>query len=295
MGQAGILSNGVHSHSRQGNTASGQIYQGKEARAAIVGRLAGWAKAQVFATQVADFCRDALRFHESSSLRSSLYEINLRHNPVGLRYVQVALQLGTSRTAESLSHELLHLGLSMAGRPLPESIYVPPGLVSYARHLIGIQAIVYNLLEHELIHGAFRFLGFDQTRFLTDLPAPPDYEEIAVLSSTTCTEAVWFPWWCSEYLRYWLSARHGLGNVASVYAERALCWGSRLYPSLREAVRQITGMVQSGVLIDRDLYPGSVNRLLQVMRLPGYSEWVVLKPADGGGPSVCEWRSEDHE
>jgi hypothetical protein len=263
-------------------------YRGRDAEAAILRRLSGRAGPQNLAVRIAGFFGDTLRLHESPALSSSLYEISYCQNPVGLRRALVKLQLGTGRTAESLSHELLHLGLAMDGYPRPESIFVPRRLALYAVHLISMQSIVNNLLEHEVIFDAFCRLGFDETKFLTDLPVPPNYEEIVAISlpSSTRAEMLEFSWWCLEFFRHWLSSRHGLGSAASAHADSALYWGMKVYPPLEEAVRQIVATVESGMLRNNGVYATCVNRVLQIMRLPGYSEWVIIKAGSEGEPCV---------
>jgi hypothetical protein len=268
----------------------GKGYTGDAARRAIARRLVGKAESQAFAAQICDFYGNALWFKESRVLPASFFEVSLSRNPLSLRYALVRLQLGTARTTESLSHELLHLGLAVSGYPLPASGFMPPELAPYARHLIAIQAIAHNLLQHELIFGGFCCLGFEATQFLADLPAPPGYEQIAAMSrAVKRAEAVEFSWWSLEHFRQWLSARHGIGRAASVNAERALYWGSKVYPALQESTREIRATIESGALSDRERYPLCVNTVFRLMGLPEYCQWVILTPDSNGNPCALGW------
>ncbi len=283
----------------------GQEYSGREAKTAIVGRLAGRTLAQSLATVACDFYGDSLQFRESHGLPSSFYEIGLEHDSIALSHVRVGLQLGTDRVAAALSHEILHISLAMCGYPLPERVFVPQPLIPYANHLMGIQSIVSNLVEHELIFRPFLDLRFDKAEFLSQRgPCPrtrarsqcsgrpcPAYE---LLASRSCgcaryAEAVEFPWWCLEYLRHWLSARHGLDAVASLYADSALRWGSKVYPQLPQTARQMRWLIESGIMRDNRLYPDCVNRLLALMNLPEYSGWALIRPGRDGKPLAIRW------
>jgi hypothetical protein len=151
--------------------------RGEAAAGKIMDRLSDKPKARAMASEVTAFYGDCLRYRESPNLPSSLFEIRLQHYPIGLEYARIGLRLGTDRTAEALSHELLHLRLAMLGYPMGELVRIPRGMVPYADHLMGMQAIVGNLLHHELIFETFLDLGFKEDRFLSP-ESPPDYEAL---------------------------------------------------------------------------------------------------------------------
>ncbi len=262
-------------------------YQGERARNAIVNRLTGKREARDFAHGVSTFYGGSLEYLESRIFPSSTYHIKLVHHPLSLSGVIVRLKLGTDRTIESLGHELLHIALPMRGYPMPETAFVPDCLVPYSLHLMRMQSIASNLIEHELIYEDFLHLGFSCSAFISELPKPPDYETVSLAALySSHVEAVEFPWWCLEYLRHWLSARHGLGTTMDLYADRALFWGSRIYPALKEAALRLRAMIESGEMMERESYPGYANRLLRTMKLPEYSNWVTMMAGDKSGPLI---------
>lgn len=261
-------------------------YIGNAAARPIGRRLSDWPKAQSIASQVIVFYGDYLRYHENPILFSSLYEIRLRHEPIGLKYVRIDLQLGTNRIAEALTHELLHLHIGMLGYPLGEAVWIPAGLVPCADYVMGIHTVVGNLLQHELIFDAFMDLGFEEERFLSSSTPIPNYEAIALdlLRSRDYAVGVGFPWWCLEYFRHWSSMRHGAGGQSSAYAERALYWGSKVHPEMTKATEDVCRIVSSGALRNIKEYPAWANSLLELMGLPKYTQWVSLRAERNGSP-----------
>ncbi len=253
--------------------------RGNAAAKPIMDRLPDRGKARAIAAEVVAFYGDYLQYHESSTLPSSLFEIKMQHDPIKLKYAQIGLRLGTGRTAEALSHELLHLRLGILGYPMGEEVWVPHELIPYADHLMGMHAIVVNLLHHELIFEAFLDLGFKEHLFLARPEPPPDYETLAqsLLISPDYAAELGFPWWCLEYFRHWLSMRHGHGEQSGVYANDAIRWASRLHPEIAEATQNMRRIVESGMLRDVGEYPNLANRLLELMRMPIYTKWVSLK------------------
>ena len=247
-----------------------------------MGRLTRWPRSAAAAANVCDFYGDFLRYRESSSLASSLYEIQLQHDPIALRQAYIQLQLGTDRTAEALSHEILHLSIRMQGYPIGEAVFLPEELDKYADHVLGIHRVVGNLVEHELFSGAFVALGFEKERFLRPIPPAPDYRDLASRArpSLGYIEEVWFSWWCLEYFRNWISARHWLGSKAYSYAETALHWGALVHPEMQQTASQIRGLIESGCLLDIEEHSRHFNRLLGLMRLPVFTEWVTIQPGD---------------
>ena len=221
-------------------------------------------------------------------MASSQYEIRLLHQPIALEYARVELQLGTDRTAEALSHELLHLSIKMGGYPMGEIVPLPAELNRYAPHILGIHSIVCNLVEHELIREAFLALGFDRANFLMPPVPAPDYRDLAsrAFASRGYAEGVGFSWWCLEYLRNWISARHWLGIEALNHTEMALRWGSQVHSDMPRATREIRKLIESGRLLEKNKHPRYLNRLLEVMKLPPFTRWVTVQSGRGGMPVV---------
>ena len=253
--------------------------RGNAAAKPIMYRLPDRGRARAIAAEVVTFYGDYLQYHESSILPSSLFEIKMQHDPIKLKYARIGLRLGTGRTAEALSHELLHLRLGILGYSMGEEVRVPYELIPYAGHLMGIHAIVVNLLHHELIFEAFLDLGFKEHRFLARPEPPPDYEALAqsLLISPDYAAELGFPWWCLEYFRHWLSMRHGHGEQSGVYANNAIRWASQLHPEIAETTQDMRRIVESGMLRNVREYPILANRLLELMRMPIYTKWVNLK------------------
>ena len=262
---------------------------GDTAAKPITERLRGAPGACALASEVIAFYGDCLWYQESSLLPSSLFEIRLQHHPIGLKYARIGLRLGTDRTAEALSHELLHLRLGMLGYPMGELVRIPHKMVSYADHFMGMHAIVGNLLHHELMFETFLDLGFKEDRFLAPEPAP-DYAALTpklLLSRGYATE-LGFPWWCLEYFRHWVSMRHGDGVRSGVYADNAIRWASCLHPEIAEAADGMRRIVESGTLRDVGEYPHLVNRLLKLMGIPTYTRWVKLNAGRYGLPMAVK-------
>ncbi|MGD0486387.1 MAG: hypothetical protein ABSB94_04280 [Syntrophorhabdales bacterium] len=266
-----------------------RYYRGDAASEPIMGRLSGRPKAQALAAEVVAFYDDCLLYRESPTLPSSLYEIGLHHDPIDLKHARIELRLGTNRTAEALSHELLHLRLGMLGYPMGEEVWIPVELVPHADDLIDMHRIVGNLLQHDLIFDTFLDLGFEKSRFLAPSAPGPDYGAIALDCSRSpdYREELGFPWWCLEYFRHWLSARHGAGQQSQECADSALHRGSRIHPQMMEATVDMRRIVESGALKDAAGYSHWTNRILGLMRLPQYTRWVDIRPGDdssGGKP-----------
>ena len=268
---------------REGSVKPWNVFRGRGAKDAIVGRLEGRPEAAGLAARICDFYGDALQYREDAALESSRYAIDLQHEPVALRAVRIELLLGTRRTTEALLHELLHLGIPMQGYPMGERFWMPDELGSYAHYVTSVHPIVGNLLEHELMIDSFLDLGFTKENFLGCLSPPPDYEGLAsgVWPTLCCREDIGFSWWCLEYFRHWVSMRHSAEDEAEAYADRALYWGSRVYPGLGRTAKQIRKLIESEALRDSTRYPFHVNELLRFMKLPTLTGWATLLPGKG--------------
>jgi hypothetical protein len=264
--------------------------RGDAAAGRIMERLSDTPKARAMASEVISFYGDRLRYQESPVLPSSLFEIRLQHYPIGLECARIGLRLGTGRTAEALSHELLHLRLAMLGYPMGELVRIPRGMIPYADHLMGMHAIVGNLLHHELIFEAFLDLGFKEDQFLSP-ESPPDYEALIprlLLFWGGYAAELEFPWWCVEYFGHWLSMRHGHKKRSGIYADDAIRWASRHHPEIAEVTDGMRKIVESGKLRDVGEYPHLVNRLLKLMRIPRYTRWVNIIPGRHGLPTAVK-------
>jgi len=288
-------------HERETQTSNGCInnfqlvgkgedheYQGRAAKKAILSRLVNLPKARILATEICDFYGDCLHYYENSSLESSHYQIKLQHDPIALQYVRIELQLGTSRTSEALSHELLHLNTRMCGYPFGEKFFIPYELIQYTGAIAGMYPKIGNLLEHELILEKFIDLGFNKSNFLGCISPPPDYKKLAstALHSVFYRNEIGFPWWCLEYFRHWVSTRHWIGDEPAMYADCALFWGSKVHPAMRSTTQNIRELIESGALLDIHRHHHYVNKLLKLMRIPKFTAWAFIQNNSNSKPLV---------
>ena len=252
--------------------------RGAEAQREILKRLFGFPPAQLLSREVYDFYGDLLVYLESSNFPSTLFTLRLQHQPILLKSAEIQLQLGTDRVAEALAHELLHLRLFILGFPLGEFIQIPFPLVPYARELIGMCHWVLNLVQHEINYRNFISLGFDKSHFLDKSKEVFDYQKrFDPEFHNTVPAQVEFSRWCIEYLRHFAAARHGGGGESLDRAQDALVWGSRLYPQLREVAAGIRKWFEFGSFNDPAQYPGQVNLLLELMRVPKFTGWAKVE------------------
>jgi hypothetical protein len=269
-------------------------YQGRTAKKAILSRLVNRPKAQKLAAEICDFYGDCLHYYENSALESSHYQIKLQHDPIALQYARIELQLGTFRTAEALCHELLHLNTRMCGYPFGEKFFIPYELTQYAKAITGIYPKIGNLLEHELILEKFIDLGFDKSNFLGCISPPPDYKKLAslALNYVFYRKEVGFPWWCLEYFRHWVSTRHWIGDEPATYADYALFWGSKVHSALGATAQNIRELIESGLLSNSEQYHHHVNALLELMKIPRFTEWVFIKSGNNRAPMATRFTQE---
>lgn len=261
-------------------------YQGPAAKKVILHRLEHWPRARTLAAEVCDFYGNCLLYYENSNFESSQYQIKLQHDPIALNYVSVQLQLGTSRTAEALSHELLHLNIRMRGFPFGEKFFVPCELGKYAGAFTGLYPVIGNLVEHELILEKFIDIGFDKRNFLGCISPPPDYKKLAsaAVGSLFYRKEIGFSWWCLEYFRHWISTRHWIGDEPAIYADSALFYGSKVHPSMKATAQDIRDLIEAGVLTNKKQYHHHVNTLLELMKIPKFTEWAFIQPGSDGTP-----------
>jgi hypothetical protein len=139
---------------------------------------------------------------------------------------------------------------------------------------------VVNLVQHEINFPSFIALGFDQKHFLAKAEQPIDYQKLFNSKyQNEYPEEVDFPRWCIEYLRHLFTARHGGSKEHLRHAQDALDWGSRLYPKLKLITDEINGWFENGAFKDPRQYPREVNFLLELMRIPKFTGWVLLEPS----------------
>ncbi len=261
-------------------------YQGFAAKKAILNRLVRLPSAQKLAAEICDFYGDCLLYYENSNFESSQYQIKLQHDPITLRHARIDLQLDTHRTAEALFHELLHLGTRMWGYPFGEKFFIPYKLIQYAEAFTGFYPVIGNLVEHEIILEKFIAIGFDKRNFLGCISPPPDYKKLAstAIGSLFYRNEIGFSWWCLEYFRHWISTRHWIGDEPAIYADYALFWGSKVHPSLKTTAQNIRELIESGVLTNKKHYHHHVNTLLELMKIPKFTEWAFIQPGSDGTP-----------
>jgi len=240
--------------------------------------------AQNLAKEVASFYGDNFRFYKDTSYSKSRYTIAWDHEPVKLRFVAIHLQIGTNRIAEALTHELLHLRLLIQGFPSCEKVFVSDEQNEYAKDFIDTIDKIGNLVDHELIYHQFLEIGFEDSNFLGPSSPVPNYEKLIedVISFQKQPTPVNFPWWCLEYYRHWVSARHGLSQDTLCHAESAEHLGSKIHSDLPEALNMMRDWTLKGEFRDTDKYPIEMNRLLSIMKLPQVTGWAALRIKEPG-------------
>jgi len=264
-----------------------QYLIGDRAYREISSKLLGYPVAQQLLQEVYAFYGHRLSYVESRDFTSTIFTIHLQHDPVALKSAEIQLQLGTELLAEPLAHELLHLRLPTLGFPLVEIVEVPLYLNGYARDFLEMGHWVVNLVQHEINFRSFIALGFDPGRFLAKAEEPIDYRKIlAPKFHNGYPEEVDFPRWCIEYLRHAFTARHGGSGEHLRYARDALDWGSRLYPELRPVTDEMDAWFENGAFKDPRQYPREVNSLLELMRIPKFTGWVILESSESKKPTA---------
>ena len=224
---------------------AGLSLTGDAAHRVIYSWLQGYPAAQLLSREVYDFYGNDLSYIESNEFTSNLYAIRLHHDPVALESAVIQLQLGTDRTVEALTHELLHLHLPMLGFPLGQVIVVPIHLDHYAMDLIGMLNWVVNAVQHEINFRRFVTLGFHKEYFLSEHVTPMDYPKLFESTSQNTHPRKLIFLWCIDYIRHLFSARHGGIKDHLRYAQDALHWGSRLHLKLKQTAADIDRWVET--------------------------------------------------
>jgi len=253
-------------------------FRGAEAQHEISQRLFGFPLAQKLSREVLDFYGNHLVYLESRNFPSTIFTLRLQHQPIFLKSAEIHLQLGTDRVAEALAHELLHLRLFILGFPLGEFVQIPFPFVPYAQEFIGMCHWVINLVQHEMNYQDFVALGFDRNHFLARSHEVIDYQKrFSPKFHNRVPAQVEFPRWCIEFLRHFSAARHGGGEESLDQAQDALLWGSRLYPRLRVVTAEIRRWFEMGFFNDPANYPGQINFLLELMKIPKFTGWARIE------------------
>jgi len=270
-------------------------FRGCDAEKEMLKILKGNEAAQNLAREVASFYGNYLEFYEDMSYISGHYEIECGHEPVMLRSVSAYLHPKTPRTAEALSHELLHLRLPIQGFPLCERVNVPDELDEHAQGFIEAIQKIGNLIGHELIFNQFVGIGFDGSNFLREPSPVPNYEGLArkAVPSQGYITAVGFPWWCLEYYRHWISTRHGLPPDTMRYADSAAHWGSKVHSDLVDALSAMRDWIAGGEFKNPVKYPIEINKLLSIMKLPHVTGWAALRGKEPGKPVAVNLEIND--
>jgi hypothetical protein len=251
---------------------------GESAHREISSKLRGCPAARQLSLEVYNFYGNYLSYFESKDFTSTLYVNHLQHEPIALKSVEIQLQTGTDRSTEALAHELLHLRLPMLGFPLGEWVEIPFPLDPYAGEFLGMGQWVLNLIQHEINFQSFSAMGFDKKHFLTPLVEPVDSRKRRKPEPQMGYPGeIDFPRCCIEYLRYVFIARHGGHQDFGRYAQDVLDWGSRLHPELKPTVAEISRWFEEKAFKDPSQYPRQVNGLLELMRVPKFTGWVILE------------------
>jgi hypothetical protein len=276
------------------NAEARSTLRGARAHEVISSRFRGYPAAQLLAREVYGFYDNCLSYLESTDLASTVYVIALEHFPVALKNVEIRLQLGTGRVAQALGHELLHLHLPMLGYPLGEFVEIPFQLDPYAQTFLGMCRWVVNIVQHEINFEKFLTLGFQEKHFLAELTRPMnDGEGFNLISQDRFPREVDFSRWCIEYVKYLFTARHGGSKNYLRYAQDVLDQGSQQHRDLRDTARRIDEWLETGAFRDPCQYPQQVNLLLELMKVPGFTSWVVLKPSEHIKPIALRLQTDD--
>ncbi len=257
-----------------------QPVTGEAAYRKIISKLEGYSASQQLAREVYDFYGEHLGYVGSRDISTSRFNIDLQHEPtLFLKSASVELQLGTERTAEALAHELLHLQLPIRGSPIGEKVDIPEHLDKFASDFLEMYSKISNLVEHEIIIESFIALGFSKKRFLGNLVPPIDYRQKVLnpLPNEVYVPEIGFSWFCLEYFRHWITTRHSNDPNAARFAQSALDWGARLHPELKQIAAEMIGWVKKGSFKQPDQYSQQINFLLELMRIPKYTGWVILR------------------
>ena len=142
----------------------------------------------------------------------------------------------------------------------------------------------------------FLELGFNKENFLGCVSPAPDYQRLAseTFNYSEYTKSISYSWWCLEYFRHWVSARHSSGNKSEAYAYDALFWGSKVHPEMKETVKKIQEIVDSGAIKDVKKHHCYVNQLFEAIRIPLYTSWIVIRGTENSNLAAVPFVSMAH-
>jgi hypothetical protein len=170
--------------------------------------------------------------------------------------------------------------------PIGEKVDIPHHLDEYASTFLEMYAKIDNLVQHEVTIQSFMELGYSKSRFLGKLVPPIDYKQKVLnpLPNEVYIPEVGFSWFCLEYFRHWITTRHSKDSNTARFAQSALEWGSRLHPELQQTAVEMVGWVENGGFKNPDQYAQQFNHLLELMRIPKFTGWAILKSIEPRKP-----------
>ena len=231
-----------------------QCYSGDDTRI-IVDSVFGnsFSECTQLACQVIDFYGDDLVICTSSEMNSSGF------SPYLAPYqseVQILLRTGSQREAESLTHELLHGKLLMAGFPYLDD----EKLRRYLEHQWQFKACfnLYNIVCHELMFPLFIECGMDKHRFLM-----PDevFESTGVQSRLNNT----LQWWLCEWCKDWPAARQTNNMHLILWASAAEPIITSRHPTFAAKVLELEAWFERGDHRNPNTFEGAFRLLLQII------------------------------
>jgi hypothetical protein len=260
---------------------------GEKARQAILNRLTDHPATLAVVQEVTSFFGSRFQYSESENIDTSEYGLGIE--PI---VALVHLKVGTSRITQSLAHELLHLRLAVRKFPKYSEMDAPDHLENFISDLSENYDPLLNIVQHEIMLPEFLALGFQQKDFVVPPRPPVNYQQLVRTSKNQIIPEVRFPWWCLEYIRNWSHARHSTLLQPALYASEALEFGKSEFPELPQALAQMTQVFENGHFGDASKYPGEVNKLLSIMRVPVITQWVEFGSEQPGHPIAKFIRSE---
>ena len=69
-----------------------------------------------------------------------------------------------------------------------------------------------------------------------------------------------------------------------IHAESVLYWGSKVHPEMGGATKKIRELIESGAIRDEKQHRRYVNALLELMRVPKFTQWATIETGYDGKP-----------
>jgi hypothetical protein len=273
-------------HGRTPGTIRTELH-GDDAAERILSRLKGHDAAEVLAATTLVFYGPSLRYSESVDVDASSFRLTFDHGEPRLDSAAIVLKTNTSRATEALVHELLHLDLPIRGFPCGDAMEVPATLdVAATSQLSALVGKLSNVVQHEINLDQFISMGFDRSAFLGPSARFPDYEAAASFGTALpgVASALVHAWWCLEYLRHWISVRHGAAEELGSIASRIGTWGSTVFADFSITTSQLRMWTESGRFKDVACHAQEFNTLLGLFRLPRFASWLEVRSQAGLSP-----------